>query len=119
MAVGVAALCALALATSAPDQALDPEDTGPAGGKAWSRCCATTASRSQVVRSIDELDGAGTGSGTTVVVGNPAYLGADSSEVLRARRPARADRLVLVSPTAEPAGRPRPAARPPATSARR
>lgn len=99
VAVGVAALAALALSTSAPDQVLDPDDAGPLGGKVLVEVLRDHGVVVEVVRSVEELAEAGTGSGTTVVVGNPAYLGSDSAEILRAETVA-ADRLVLVSPTA-------------------
>ena len=100
VAIGVSALVALALSTSAPDQVLDPDDTGPQGGRALVGVLRDHGVVVEVVRSADELVDAATGSGTTVVVGNPAYLGADSAEVLRDATSA-VDRLVLVSPTAE------------------
>ena len=99
MTVGVAALVVMALATSAPDQVLDPEDTGPTGARPSSRCCATTGSTSRSCRSIDELADAELGSGTTVVMANSAYVGHDSAVVM-GDASAGADRLVLLSPTA-------------------
>ncbi len=99
VAVGVSALVALALSTSAPDQVLDPDDAGPLGGQVLVEVLRDHGVVVDVVRSVEELAEAGTGAGTTVVVGNPAYLGSDSAEVLRAETVA-ADRLVLVSPTA-------------------
>jgi hypothetical protein len=97
--VGVAALVVMALATSAPDQVLDPEDTGPTGGKAIVEVLRDHGVDVQVVRSIDELADAEPGSGTTVVMANSAYVGHDSAVVM-GDASAGADRLVLLSPTA-------------------
>ncbi|MEO6411364.1 MAG: DUF4350 domain-containing protein [Pedococcus sp.] len=97
--VGVAALVVMALATSAPDQVLDPDDTGPAGGKAIVEVLRDHGVDVQVVRSIDELADAEPGSGTTVVMANSAYVGYDSAVVM-GDASAGADRLVLFSPTA-------------------
>jgi hypothetical protein len=100
VAVGVAALVAIALATSAPEQLLDPDDAGPTGGKALVQVLRAHGVVVDVVRSSDALVDADPGSGTTVVVGNPAYLGVDSATAL-GEAVSGADRLVLVSPTAE------------------
>ncbi|GAA2169711.1 DUF4350 domain-containing protein [Pedococcus bigeumensis] len=100
VAIGVAALVALALSTNAPDQALDPDDVGPSGGRALVEALRDHGVTVQVVRSADELVDADPGAGTTVVVGNPTYLGADSTDALR-EATSGADRLVLVAPTAE------------------
>ena len=97
--VGVAALVVMALATSAPDQVLDPDDTGPTGGKAIVEVLRDHGVDVQVVRSIDELADAEPGSGTTVVMANSAYVGHDSAVVM-GDASAGADRLVLLSPTA-------------------
>jgi hypothetical protein len=100
VAVGVSALVAMALATSAPAQVLDPQDAGPSGSKALVEVLRDHGVTVQVVRSADELAAAAPGPGSTVVVGNPAYLGADSTELLHDAT-SQVDRLVLVSPTAE------------------
>ena len=100
VAIGVAALVAIALSTSAPDQVLDPDDAGPLGGQVLVTVLRDHGVEVEVVRSIDELLDADPGAGTTVVVGNPAYLGRDSTELL-GEATTGADRLVLVSPTAE------------------
>lgn len=100
VAVGVSALVAMALATTAPDQVLDPDDAGPMGGKALVEVLRDHGVAVEVVRSAHALADAAPGSGTTVVVGNPAYLGSDTTELLR-EVTSGADRLVLVAPTAE------------------
>ena len=97
--VGVAALVAMALATTAPDQLLDPEDTGPTGGKAIVEVLRDQGVDVQVVRSIDALADADPGAGTTVVMANSAYVGHDSAVVM-GDASAGADRLVLLSPSA-------------------
>lgn len=97
--IGVVALAAIALSTSAPDQTLDPDDRGPHGGRVLAEVLRTHGVDVQVVRSLAELDDADPGPGTTVVVGNPTYLGSDSTRALRDAA-ADVDRLVLVSPTA-------------------
>ena len=100
VAVGVAALVVMALATTAPDQLLDPDDTGPTGAKAVVEVLRDHGVDVQVVRSIDALADAEPGSGTTVVMANSAYVGQDSAAVM-GDASASADRLVLLSPTAD------------------
>ncbi|SDP30381.1 protein of unknown function [Pedococcus dokdonensis] len=100
VAIGVAALVAIALSTNAPDQVLDPDQTGPQGGRALVEVLRAHGVDVEVVRSADELVEADPGIGTTVVVGNPDYLGHDSTTNL-AETVSVADRLVLVSPTTE------------------
>ncbi len=99
VSVGVAALVVMALATTAPDQVLDPDDTGPTGAKAIVEVLRDHGVDVQVVRSIDELADAEPGSGTTVVMANSAYVGHDSAVVM-GEASAGADRLVLLAPTA-------------------
>lgn len=99
VAVGIAALVAIALSTTAPDQVLDPDDTGPRGGKAIVEVLRDHGVDVQVVRSIDALADATPGSGTTVVMANSAYVGQDSATIML-EASAGADRLVLLSPTA-------------------
>ena len=98
VALGVAALVALALASAVPPQQLDPDDTGPTGSKALVQVLRHHGVDVQVVLSIATLERAAPGPGSTVVLGNPAYLGHTSSLRL-ARAATTADRLVLLSPT--------------------
>jgi hypothetical protein len=100
VATGVAALVALALSTTAPDQLLDPDDTGPQGGKAIVEVLRDHGVDVHIVRSIDALADAAPGPGTTVVMANSAYVGHDSAVVM-AEASAGADRLVLLSPSAD------------------
>ena len=100
VAVGIAALVALALSTAAPDQLLDPDGAGPSGGKALVEVLRDHGVEVEVVRSAQALADADPGPGTTVLVGSSDYLGHDSAQLL-ADSTARADRLVLVSPSAD------------------
>lgn len=100
VACGLAALGALALATAQPSQDLDPDGTGPGGGRALVEVLRHHGVDVQVVRSAQALVDAAPASGTTVVVADPEYLGHDSTTTL-ARASRRADRLVLLSPTSE------------------
>ncbi|MGZ4783968.1 MAG: DUF4350 domain-containing protein [Oryzihumus sp.] len=100
VACGLAALAALALATAQPSQDLDPDGTGPGGGRALVEVLRHHGVDVQVVRSAQALVDAAPGAGTTVVMADPEYLGHDSTTAL-AHASLRADRLVLLSPTAE------------------
>lgn len=97
--VGVGALVVMALATTAPDQVLDPDDTGPTGGRAIVEVLRQHGVDVEVVRSIGALADAQPGSGSTVVMANSAYLGHDSATAM-GHVSAGADRLVLLDPTA-------------------
>lgn len=97
--LGVGALVVMALATTAPDQLLDPDDTGPAGGKAIVEVLRKHGVEVEVVRSIGALADAQPGSGSTVVMANSAYVGRDSATTM-GHVSAGADRLVLLDPTA-------------------
>jgi hypothetical protein len=97
--IGVGALVAMALSAATPHLLLDPEDSGPDGGRAVVEVLRDHGVVVDVVRSIDELADAEPGSGSTVVMANPDYLGHDSSVIL-GDVSAGADRLVLLSPTA-------------------
>lgn len=99
MTLGVGALVVMALATTAPDQLLDPDDTGPAGGKAIVEVLRKHGVDVEVVRSIGALADAQPGSGSTVVMANSAYVGHDSATTM-GHVSAGADRLVLLDPTA-------------------
>lgn len=99
VAVGVGALVVMALATTAPDQVLDPDDTGPTGGKAIVEVLRQHGVDVEVVRSIGALADAQPGPGSTVVMANSAYVGHDSATTL-GHVSAGADRLVLLDPTA-------------------
>ena len=96
--VGVGALVVMALATTAPDQVLDPDDAGPTGGKAVVEVLRQHGIDVEVVRSIGALADAQPGSGSTVVMANSAYVGHDSATTM-GRVSAGADRLVLFDPT--------------------
>lgn len=98
--LGLAALGALALATAQPPQDLDPDGTGPGGGRALVEVLRHHGVDVQVVRSAPALVDAAPGPGTTVVMADPEYLAHDSTVTLGAAS-RRADRLVLLSPTAE------------------
>jgi hypothetical protein len=100
MACGLVALGALALATAQPSQDLDPDGTGPGGGRALAEVLRQHGVDVQVVRSAQALVDAAPASGTTVVMADPEYLGHDSATTL-ADASRRADRLVLLSPTSE------------------
>ena len=78
---------------------LDPDDTGPTGGKALVEVLRDHGVDVQVVRSVDALADAEPGPGTTVVMANAAYVGHDSAVVM-GDASAGADRLVLLSPSA-------------------
>lgn len=97
---GLVALGALALATAQPSQDLDPDGTGPGGGKALVEVLRHHGVDVQVVRSAQDLVDAAPAPGTTVVMADPEYLGHDSTTRL-ADASRRADRLVLISPTSE------------------
>ena len=99
MTLGVGALVVMALATTAPDQLLDPDETGPAGGRAIVEVLRKHGVEVEVVRSIGALADAQPGSGSTVVMANSAYVGRDSATTM-AHVSAGADRLVLLDPTA-------------------
>ena len=96
---GVAALVTMALATTAPDQVLDPDDAGPTGGKAIVEVLRDHGVDVEVVRSVEALADAEPGPGTTVVMANSAYVG-HGSAVGMGTASAGADRLVLLSPSA-------------------
>jgi hypothetical protein len=97
--VGIGALVTMALVTTAPDQVLDPDDSGPTGGKAVVQVLRAHGVDVQVVRSVDALADADPGTGTTVVMANSAYVGHDSAQLM-GDVSAGADRLVLLSPSA-------------------
>jgi hypothetical protein len=99
VAIGVAALVAMALSTTAPDELLEPDGTGPSGAKALVQVLRDHGVDVQVVRSVGALADASPGSGTAVVMANSAYVGHDSAVAL-GDAAAGADRLVLLSPTA-------------------
>ncbi len=99
VAAGVTALVAMALATTTPDQVLDPDDAGPTGGKAIVEVLRDHGVDVEVVRSVESLADAEPGPGTTVVMANAAYVG-QSSAVRMGEASAGADRLVLLSPSA-------------------
>lgn len=97
---GAAALVGIAVGTSVPPRLLDPGSAGPGGGKALVQVLRNHGVTVQVVRSRGELGEAHPSGGSTVVMTDPEFLGADSAAAL-GRVSATADRLVLLSPTSE------------------
>lgn len=104
MVVGVAALAAIAIATTPPDESMDPEGTGPVGGAALLAVLERNGVEVEVARSAEEVrrslgDGAA-GDDTSVVVANPTNLGTSAATQLR-EQTLGVDRLVLLSPDTE------------------
>ncbi len=96
--IGVAVLAVLAVATQRPSGYLDPEDTGRVGTRALVEVLRQHGVEVHVVRSIQDLAHEHLGTGTTIVVGDPLYLGAGAAGMLPDMTLAT-DRLVLLSPT--------------------
>jgi len=95
VAVGLFVVVLLALSAQRPTAPLDPEGTGPAGGRALAEVLRSQGVEVEVVRSIDDLEDARPDAATTVFVGDPTNLGAGASARL-AVSARLAGRLVLL-----------------------
>ncbi len=101
LAVLVAALLATLVALSVAGRRgagyLDPEDTGRYGAAALVAVLRHHGVEVRVVRSVADLGAERLAAGTTVVVGDPTYLGPGAAALLAADT-VGVDRLVLLSP---------------------
>jgi hypothetical protein len=97
-AVAAVALLLFAVSgTRAAARALDPDSSGSNGTRALAEVLRSQGVRVDVVRTIDEFEATAVDPSTTVVVGDPAYLGAGAAERTTAHA-AGARRLVVVEP---------------------
>jgi hypothetical protein len=94
----LAVLVALILASGRPTGYLDPESTGRYGTEALVEVLRHHGVEVDVVRGVRNLEAAGVRTGTTVLVGDPRYIGAGAAE-LAATVTRRADRVVLLNPS--------------------
>lgn len=98
--LGVGALAAIAIATTPPGDAMDPEGVGPGGGAALVAVLEQNGVDVVVATSIDDVtttlrndDG-----GTSVVVANTSNLGTAAATTLR-QESLGTERIVLLSPS--------------------
>ncbi len=93
--LGVLLLVLLALSAARPTAPLDPEGAGPEGARALAEVLRDQGVRVEAVRSIGALEAAAPGRSTTVLVGDPTYLGPGATRRLAVASEGAA-RLVLV-----------------------
>jgi hypothetical protein len=93
--LGLTLLVLLALTAQRPTDPLDPESPGPSGAMALVEVLRQQGVEVEIVRSIGALEASRPDGDTTVVVGDPTYLGRGATERL-AEAAGPADRLVLV-----------------------
>ncbi|MFC7491507.1 MULTISPECIES: DUF4350 domain-containing protein [unclassified Knoellia] len=100
VAVGVGALAAIAIATTPPGDAMEPEGVGPAGGAALVAVLEqngvdveTATSVEDVTTALRERD-----DDTSVVIANTSNLGTAAAATLR-RESREVDRIVVLSPS--------------------
>ncbi|HSF98112.1 MAG TPA: DUF4350 domain-containing protein [Ornithinibacter sp.] len=95
VALGLALLVLLALTAGRPTEPLDPESPGRSGAMALVQVLSQQGVTVEIVRSIGDLEASRPTRDTTVVVGDPTYLGQGATERL-AEATRSAGRLVLV-----------------------
>ena len=98
--VGVACLAAIAIATTPPGDAMDPEDVGPSGAAALVAVLEQNGVAVETFTSVDDVRAALAESeeGTTVVVANTSNLGTAAAATLRWES-LGVDRIVVLSPS--------------------
>lgn len=102
VAVGVGALAVIAIASTPPGAAMEPDGVGPAGGAALIAVLEQNGVDVEPLTSIGEVSDAlaGGDEGTTVVVANPVNLGTAAARTLR-QGALGVDRLVVLSPSTD------------------
>lgn len=100
--VGIAALAAIAIATTRPGAAMDPDDVGPGGGAALVAVLEHNGVDIETATSIGEVrDALAEGDDdTTLVVANTSNLGTGAAATLR-QASLGLDRLVVLSPSTD------------------
>lgn len=100
VALGVGALAAIAIATTPPGAAMDPEGVGPAGGAALVAVLEQNGVDVVTATSIDDVTTAlqDNDDRTSVVVANTSNLGTAAATTLR-QEALGTDRIVLLSPS--------------------
>ena len=93
--LGLTLLVLLALTAQRPTDPLDPESPGSSGAMALVEVLRQQGVEVEIVRSIGALEASRPDGDTTVVVGDPTYLGRGATERL-AEATSSAGRLVLV-----------------------
>lgn len=98
--LGVGALAAIAIATTPPGDAMDPEGVGPGGGAALVAVLEQNGVDVVVATSIDDVRAAltDTDDDTSVVVANTSNFGTAAATTLR-QESLGTDRIVLLSPS--------------------
>ena len=98
--LGIGALAAIAIATTPPGNAMDPEDVGPRGGAALVAVLEQNDVDVETFTSIDDVRDALTerDDDTTVVVANTSNLGTAAATTLR-QETLGVDRIVVLSPS--------------------
>jgi len=100
VALGLVLLVLLALTAQRPTDPLDPESPGSSGAMALVEVLRQQGVEVEIVRSIGDLEASAPDRDTTVVVGDPTYLGLGATERL-AEATTSAGRLVLVGPDSD------------------
>ena len=100
--LGVAALAAIAIATTPPGAAMDPDDVGPGGGAALVAVLEQNGVDVETVSSIGEVrDALAEGDDdTSLVVANTSNLGTGAATTLR-QETLGVDRVVVLSPSTD------------------
>ncbi|GAA4110508.1 DUF4350 domain-containing protein [Knoellia locipacati] len=98
--LGIGALAAIAIATTPPGNAMDPEDMGPRGGAALVAVLEQNGVDVETFTSIDDVRDAlaERDDDTTVVVANTSNLGTAAATTLR-QESLGVDRVVVLSPS--------------------
>lgn len=99
--LGVAALAAIAIATTPPGDAMDPDDVGPAGAAALVAVLEQNGVEVEPYTSVDDVRSALTeDDDTSLVVANTSNLGTAAATTLR-EESLGVDRIVLLSPSTD------------------
>ncbi|MFW5475040.1 DUF4350 domain-containing protein [Knoellia sp. CPCC 206450] len=100
--VGIAALAAIAIATTPPGAAMDPDDVGPGGGAALVAVLEQNGVDVETATSIGDVRDAlaDRDDDTSLVVANTSNLGTGAASTLR-QESLGLDRLVVLSPSTE------------------